>query len=117
MDTGAPGPFSPSFGAPLAARMALRNSWCFSRHLDLFLGGWLLLLSPFPRPAAVGDTSRPSTRCFVESKVLRFLVDSFSHTLLWRSRACGLKVRLQMVHGRSVEGPSSGNSGGSSGGG
>lgn len=94
--------------------MALRNSWCFSRHLDLVFG-WVLRSEDFPGPRPPVDASSPSTRCLVELNVRRFLLESFSHTFLCRSNACGLKVRLQMVHGRSVDWLSSGYSDGSSG--
>lgn len=100
--------------------MALRNSWCFSRHLDLVFG-WVLRSEDFPGPRPPVDASSPSTRCLVELNVVvvgvirRFLLESFSHTFLCRSNACGLKVRLQMVHGRSVDWLSSGYSDGSSG--
>lgn len=66
------------------------------------------LLTPLNNPSA--PALQHGRNNALPKLTLRFLVDSFSHTLLWRSRACGLKVRLQMVQGRSVEGPSSGNS-------
>lgn len=67
-----------------------------------------------------GGRSNPSTRCFVELNVLGLpslfllLEDSFSHTFLCLSRACGLKVRLQMVQGNRVDWLSSGYSVGTS---